>query len=79
MKVYIKPGCPWCVDALRYLDSQGYQYNALDVLSDSDAYQRMREISGQSSTPTMEVEGKVLADFGVDELKPFLAEHDIKP
>ncbi len=79
MKLYIKPGCPWCSEALRYLDEQGFSYDAQNVLTDDNAYQRMREISGQSRTPTMEVDGQVLADFGVDELKPFLARHEIRP
>ncbi len=35
---------------------------------------KLEEISGQTRTPTMVWEGKVLANFGVDELKKFLAE-----
>jgi hypothetical protein len=32
----------------------------------------MVELSGQSKAPTMDWDGDILADFGVDELVPFL-------
>jgi hypothetical protein len=37
----------------------------------------MRKISGQSSAPTMTAGDLLLADFGVDELIPFLEEHGL--
>ena len=33
------------------------------------------EISGQTKTPTLDVDGAVLADFGVEQLKEFLREN----
>jgi hypothetical protein len=49
------------------------------VLEDPEAMARMREISGQSLTPTMEVDGKVLADFDTGQLSEFLEANAIKP
>lgn len=34
--------------------------------------EEMFSLSGQRKAPTMDWEGEVLADFGVDELVPFL-------
>ena len=34
--------------------------------------QEMIALSGQSKAPTMDYHGEILADFGVDELIPFL-------
>ena len=34
--------------------------------------QAMIDLSGQSKAPTMNYNGEVLADFGVEELVPFL-------
>lgn len=79
LKLYIKPGCPWCHDAIRWLTQAGYEFEKLDVYSDPTIYAEMREISGQSLAPTLSVGDLVLADFGVDELIPFLKEHDIQP
>ena len=83
LTLYIKPGCPWCRDAVAYLDAQGFTYHQIDVLSDADAYAEMQRLSGQSLTPTLVVDDgetlKILPDFGVDELVPFLESHRISP
>lgn len=80
MTLYIKPWCPWCVDAVRWLEARGYQFRSADVLTDAAAYSRMQKISGQRLTPTLETEdGKVLADFDVGQLETFLQTHHILP
>lgn len=80
MKVYVKTWCPWCVDALRWLRERNYQFEEVDVLADAAAYKHMREISGQSLTPTLETaDGRVLADFDVRQLEKFLQTHHIVP
>ena len=77
INLYIKPGCPWCVQVESYLQEQGFTYNPIDVITDGDAFDKMQELSGQSSAPTMTVGDLLLADFGVEELVPFLAQHGI--
>ena len=79
MIVYIKGFCSWCHEALAWLDQHGYRYEVREVLEDPESMARMREISGQSLTPTMEVEGKVLADFDTGQLAAFLEANNIKP
>ncbi len=85
LKLYIKPGCPWCTQAVGYLNEQGFHYEPIDVLSDPASYDEMKRLSGQSLTPTLVVHDgdpgnlKILPDFGVDELIPFLREHGITP
>ena len=80
ISLYIKPGCPWCVEVAAYLNRKGYKFHEIDVNADGDAFAKMRELSGQTSAPTMTVgDDLLLADFGVDELVPFLAEHGIEP
>lgn len=79
MILYVKRWCPWCIEAMEYLEVRGYRYELRDVLADGEAYARMREISRQSLTPTMEAGGKVLADFDTGQLEAFLEEHGIEP
>lgn len=79
MIVYVKSWCPWCVEALAWLERRGFAFEVRDVQEDPEAFARMREISGQSLTPTMEVGGMVLADFDTGQLEAFLDEHGIKP
>jgi glutaredoxin 3 len=79
LKLYVKGWCPWCITAKRYLDARGYQYEEVDVQHDRDAYREMIELSGQAYTPTLKADGRVLADFGPDELEAFLKKHRIEP
>lgn len=71
--IYVKPGCFWCVDALRWLESRGIAHTVRDVIADPADFARMRAISGQSKAPTLEMpDGSVLADFDVAQLEAFL-------
>lgn len=70
--LYVKTGCPWCEEVLDYLDEHRLPYRKVVVSGDPAAMQEMVELSGQSKAPTMDWDGEVLADFGVDELVPFL-------
>ena len=79
MVVYVKPGCFWCSDALSWLQARGIEHTAVDVFADRAAFDRMKEISGQTKAPTLEMpDGKVLADFDVAELERFLARRDAR-
>lgn len=75
--LYIKPGCPWCVDVVGYLSRKKIDVETVIVSGDREAMQQMVDLSGQSKAPTMNWHGEVLADFGVDELIPFLKEKGI--
>lgn len=77
--VYSKPGCPWCVDAIAYLNRERYAFEEIDVISNPDQFEEMRRLSGQSCAPTLTFGELLLADFDVDEMKEFFEEHGITP
>jgi glutaredoxin len=70
--LYIKPGCPWCEEVVHFLDRRNIEVHTRIVSGNREAMQEMVELSGQTKAPTMDWHGDVLADFGVDELIPFL-------
>ena len=70
--LYIKPGCPWCDEVVDYLDRKKIEVETIVVSGNREAMQEMVDLSGQTKAPTMDWHGEVLADFGVDELVPFL-------
>jgi len=73
MILYIKQGCPWCVSAETWLKQHAVAYTPLDVLSDHAAFAEMRRISAQSKAPVLVTDdGRILADFGPEELPEFL-------
>ena len=71
IRLFIKPYCPWCDRAEDWLKGHGIQYEVLDVISDSDAFDELVELSGQTLAPVIDVDGEVLADFGPEELARF--------
>jgi glutaredoxin 3 len=75
--LYVKTGCPWCDEVIEYLDAHGIPYQKITVSGNREAMQEMVDLSGQSKAPTMDWNGEVLADFGVDELIPFLKERGV--
>jgi glutaredoxin 3 len=70
--LYIKPGCPWCDEVVDYLKRKNIAVKTVIVSGNPSAMKEMVDLSGQSKAPTMDWHGEVLADFGVDELIPFL-------
>lgn len=76
--LYIKRGCPWCHEAVEFLDGHGIGYRLKEVTSDSTAFTEMQKKSGQTKAPTLDWNGKILADFGTDELVPFLRDQNVK-
>jgi glutaredoxin 3 len=54
-----------------WLEERKISYEKLDVIADEKALREMERLTGQSLAPVIEVEGRVLADFGPDELEKF--------
>lgn len=73
--LYVKRGCPYCKSAKDYLDQEKVAYEEVEVRSDPAQMQKLEEVSGQTKTPTMVWDGDVLANFGTEQLAPFLAKH----
>ncbi len=70
--LYVKSGCPWCVEVTGFLQENGIGYREKNVVTDEAARAEMVKKSGQQKVPTLDWHGKILADFGVAELVPFL-------
>lgn len=71
IRLFIKPYCPWCHKAERWLKDHGIRYEAIDVIANEAAHEEMISLSGQELAPVIEVDGKILADFGPEQLAEF--------
>jgi glutaredoxin len=71
IRLFVKPHCGWCDKAARWLDQRGIKYESIDVIADSQAVAEMLQLSGQRLAPVIEVDGRILADFGPEELAVF--------
>ncbi len=76
--LYTKRGCPWCTEAVEFLDEHGIGYRLQEVSSDAAAFEEMKRKSGQTRAPTLDWHGKILADFGTEELVAFLQGQEVK-
>lgn len=64
IKIYIKPGCPYCERALEVLHRQeGTSLEIIDITDNVDLKQQMQtESGGRSTVPQIFVDGKYLGD-----------------
>jgi len=73
--LYVKQGCPWCIDALAYFKQKEIELEIVDVRNDPSRMNELQEISGQSKTPTLKHGAFVVADFDLDEFQQALAQN----
>ena len=71
IRLFIKPYCGWCHEAMQWLDRHAIKYEVLDVIADAKARKEMFQLSGQTLAPTIDVDGEILADFDTDQLEEF--------
>ena len=79
LELYVKTWCPWCVAAIETLDALGCTYNVHDVEKEPGGPATLKALSGQSRVPTLSADGAVLADFGPEEVEPFLRKMGLLP
>ena len=73
LKLYTKSYCPWCTMAIQWLREHGYDFEEINVSRDPEAFAELERISGQTMAPTLlDDDGRVLPDFGPEELEGFL-------
>jgi len=70
--LYIKQGCPWCIAAEEELQKLGVKYERREVRSNPAYFEEMKKLSGQTKAPVLQMDGRVLADFGPEQLPGFL-------
>lgn len=76
--LYVKTGCPWCLEAVDFLTNNGIGFREKNVSQDSEAAGEMEKKSNQTKAPVLDWHGEILADFGEVELKPFLMQRNVK-
>ena len=71
IRLFIKPYCGWCHEAIDWLKERKIDFETLDVTRNKAARDEMFELSGQTLTPTIDVDGEILADFDTGQLEKF--------
>lgn len=79
IRLFIKPGCPWCDEAQEWLEAHKIAHQTLDVIRDPVARGEMQRLTGQGKAPSIDVDGEILADFGADELAHWWQQRGFEP
>jgi glutaredoxin len=74
-KLFVKEGCPWCVDALNYFKSKSVSLDIIDVRKDPTQMSELMKVSGQSMTPTLQNGDFVVADFDIQEFEDAMSKN----
>lgn len=57
--LYVKPGCPYCMKVLRYLDENDIQIETRNVF-EGDNLQNLMAVGGKNQAPCLIINGKPL-------------------
>ena len=76
--LYTKTGCPWCVMMKEYLDNEDLFFEERNVTENSDFFAEMKSKSGQEKAPTLDIDGYIIADADVQDVKSYLSKENNK-
>lgn len=69
---YLKPSCGWSQGVRAVLRKYDLPYEDRDIFNDPAQREEMIEKTGQMLSPSVEVNGRMLADVSGEELETFL-------
>lgn len=72
---YLKPSCGWSNGVRAVLKKYDLAFDDRDIINNPDNYREMVEKSGQPLQPTIEIDGKILADVSGDEVEAWLVQN----
>ena len=75
--VYKKAGCPWAAAVIAFLNELGVGCEINNVTSHSIYAREVVEKSGKCISPTVEIDGEILADASVEDVAGSLEKRGI--
>lgn len=72
---YMKPSCGWSNGVRAVLKKYNLPYEDRDIINNPAYYQEMVEKSGQPLQPTLDIDGKIIADVSGDEVEAWLIQN----
>jgi glutaredoxin len=70
--LYTKTGCPWCEGVLDLFKEKKVQFEEREVTGNKIYYAELVAKSGQTKTPTMDLDGEITADSDRDQISAVL-------
>jgi glutaredoxin len=75
--LYRKSGCPWSAAVMGFLDELNIPYEIKNVTTNPAYLKEVEAVSGQSKSPTLDIDGEILPDASVEEVAHCLEKRGI--
>lgn len=72
VKIYSTPNCPWCHKTKEFLKQKEIPFEDINVAEDEQARNEMIEKSGQMGVPVIDINGRIIIGYNVEEIKKAL-------
>ena len=72
--IYTKKGCPWCKGVLELFAEHTIAYEEREVLGNPVYFAELVAKSNQQKTPTLDIDGHILADSDREQVTAYLKE-----
>lgn len=72
---YLKPSCGWSNGVRAVLKKYDLPFEDRDIINNAANYEEMVVKSGQPLQPTLEIDGKIIADVSGDEVESWLVKN----
>jgi glutaredoxin len=75
--LYRKSGCPWSAAVMGFLNELNIPYEIKNVTTNPAYLKEVEALSGQSKSPTLNIDGLILVDGNVEDVAKALEERGI--
>ncbi|MEK7208509.1 MAG: glutaredoxin domain-containing protein [Patescibacteria group bacterium] len=75
--LYTKLGCPWCREVLAFLREKNIPFEEREVYRNPHYFEELVKKSGQEKTPTLVLDGAILADTDAAAVLKWLKEKKV--
>ena len=72
LRLFTKPGCPYCTQAKDWLDHHGCPFDTLDITKNVQVLRKWRELSGGVGVPVLAHGRDLVIGFSPDRYAQFL-------
>ena len=66
IKIYTKPGCPYCIKLKKILDKEKIDYGEYNIF-DNGISERIITRNGHTPVPQVEINGRIIFDYATEE------------
>jgi len=77
IKAYLKPSCGWSNGVRAIMRKHNLEYEDIDIINVRANYEEMVRKSGQPLSPSVEIDGVMLADISGEEVENYMLANNL--